>query len=149
MVGGAVCLARRGDNHAPLEIVLSSSPTPTIEVYVDGAVNDPGVYSLPGNTSLAQLPDIFGGLKDGADSDRIEITIPEAEQTTSAEVQKVNLNTAPDWMLEALPGIGPSLAQNIIDYRSQHPFKRISELMQVQGIGPTTYENLKDLVTVE
>jgi competence protein ComEA len=149
LAGGAVYLNRRGDNHAPLEIVLSSSPTPTVKVYIDGAVNDPGLYNLPGNTTLAQLPQIFGGLKEGADYRRIEISVPESEQTTSAEAQKVNLNTAPDWMLEALPGVGPTLAQNIIDYRKQHPFKRISELMQVEGIGPTTYENLKDFITVE
>src|SRR4030042_1867904 len=101
LAGGGVYLAHRGANHPPLEIVLTTSPTPNIEVYIDGAVNDPGLYSLPGDTSLAQLPQVSGGLKDGADYHRIEINIPESVQTTSDETQKVNLNTAPAWMLEA------------------------------------------------
>ena len=149
LAGGGVYLAHRGANHPPLEIVLTTSPTPNIEVYIDGAVNDPGLYSLPGDTSLAQLPQVFGGLKDGADDNRIEVYVPESGQTPSTIPQKVNLNTAPDWLLEALPGIGPTLAQNIIAYRNQHPFQRISQLMQVEGIGPATYESLKDFITVD
>ena len=149
LAGGGVYLARRGDSNPPLEIVLSSSPTPKIEVYIDGAVNDPGLYNLPGDTSLEHLLQVSGGLKDGVGDDYIEVHVPESGQISSTEPQKVNLNTAPDWLLEALPGIGPTLAQNIIEYRSQHPFQRISQLMQVEGIGPATYDDLKDFVTVE
>lgn len=54
------------------------------------------------------------------------------------------------WLLEALPGIGPALAQRIVDYRSVNgAFERVEDLKRVQGIGEQTYEALKDLITVE
>jgi competence protein ComEA len=149
LAGGGVYLARRGASNPPLEISLPASSTPTIEVHIDGAVNDPGVYSLPGDTSLEQLLQVSGGLKDGAQDDHVEVHVPESGQISSTSPQKVNLNTAPDWLLEALPGVGPTLAQNIIEYRTEHPFQHISQLMQVESIGPATYDNLKDFVTVE
>jgi competence protein ComEA len=149
LAGGGVYLARKGSSSPPLEIALSPSPTPKIEVYIDGAVNDPGLYNLPEDTSLEQLLQAAGDLKEGVDAHRLEVYVPEPGQTFTPVPQKVNLNTAPDWLLEALPGIGPTLAQHIIEYRSQHPFQRISQLMQVEGIGPTIYDGLKDLVTVE
>ncbi|MCJ7522237.1 MAG: ComEA family DNA-binding protein, partial [Dehalococcoidia bacterium] len=63
--------------------------------------------------------------------------------------QKVNLNTAETLLLEALPGIGEVLAQRIIDYRSENgPFQQIDDLTKVEGIGPATFENLKDKITV-
>jgi competence protein ComEA len=149
LAGGCVYLARRGASNPPLEIVLPSSPTPYMEVYIDGAVNDPGLYSLPGDTSLEQLLQVSGGLKDGVQDDYVEVHVPESGQISPTVPQKVNLNTAPDWLLEALPGVGPTLAQNIIEYRTKYPFQHISQLMQVEGIGQITYDNLKDFVTVE
>ena len=62
--------------------------------------------------------------------------------------QGVNLNTADAWLLEALPGIGPTLAGRIVDYRNG-PFKNVEELMMVEGIGQAKYDGLKDLVTLE
>ena len=62
---------------------------------------------------------------------------------------KVNVNTATETELEALPGIGPVLAQRIVDYRTQHgPFATIDALDDVSGIGPATLADLRDLVTV-
>src|SRR3990172_7692411 len=61
----------------------------------------------------------------------------------------VNINTAPQNDLESLPGIGPVIAARIIAYRQEHgPFTRIDDLQQVAGIGPTTFDKLKDLITV-
>lgn len=63
---------------------------------------------------------------------------------------KVNLNTATAAELELLPGIGPSLAQRIIDHRQKSgKFRTVAELDKVKGIGPKTIEKLKPLVTVE
>lgn len=149
LAGGGVYLARRGGSSPPLEIILSPTPNRQIEVHVDGAVNDSGIYNLPADTGLERLIQAAGGLKEGVDADRIEVYVPGSGQTSSTVPQKINLNTAPDWLLKALPGIGPTLAQRIIDYRNQHPFQRISQLLQVEGIGPATYDGLKDLVTVE
>lgn len=61
----------------------------------------------------------------------------------------VNINTAGVSELDSLPGIGPAYAQRIIDYRSaEGGFKSTADLQNVKGIGPKTYEKLKDLVTI-
>jgi competence ComEA-like helix-hairpin-helix protein len=63
--------------------------------------------------------------------------------------QKIDINRAEAWLLEALPGIGPVKAQAIIDYRQQNGgFSDISEILHVPGIGKTIYEKIKDLITV-
>ena len=62
---------------------------------------------------------------------------------------KVNLNTAGAAELEALPGIGPSYARRIVEYREKNgPFKRVEDLLNVQGIGDKTLERIRDKVTV-
>jgi competence protein ComEA len=61
----------------------------------------------------------------------------------------VNVNTASQSDLESLPGIGPVIAQRIIDFRQENgPFTRIEELQNVSGIGPATYAKIKDLISV-
>jgi competence protein ComEA len=61
----------------------------------------------------------------------------------------VNLNTATLAQLDGLPGVGPVLAQRIIDFRLQHGgFKDVGELRQVDGIGEETFARLKNLVTL-
>ena len=63
--------------------------------------------------------------------------------------QRVDLNHADAWLLDALPGIGPDRAQAIVDFRDEHgPFTSTEELTMVPGIGTTTYEGLKEFVTV-
>lgn len=65
------------------------------------------------------------------------------------EDRKVNINTANQNELDSLPGIGPSIAQKIIDYREENgKFKNIEELQNVKGIGDAKYEEIKDRVTV-
>jgi competence protein ComEA len=61
----------------------------------------------------------------------------------------VNINTADVGTLDTLPGIGPSKAAAIVDYRTTHgPFARAEDIQNVKGIGPTTFANMKDLITV-
>jgi len=65
------------------------------------------------------------------------------------EPQKININHAEAWLLEALPGIGESKANAIIDYRQKNGgFRSITEITSVEGIGPTIYEQIKDFITV-
>jgi competence protein ComEA len=62
---------------------------------------------------------------------------------------KVNINTATTSELETLPRIGPAVAQRIVDFRTKNgAFKRIEDIMKVQGIGEKVYESIKDLITV-
>ena len=63
--------------------------------------------------------------------------------------EKVNINTASAEQLQTLPGVGPALAQRILDYRKENgSFKKAEELMNVKGIGEKSYEKLKDHITV-
>ena len=62
---------------------------------------------------------------------------------------KININSASVGELDALPGVGPSTAQKIVDDRTANgPFKRIEDLMRVSGIGEKKFEALKDSITV-
>jgi competence protein ComEA len=61
----------------------------------------------------------------------------------------ININDATLEQLDNLPGIGPTTAQKIIDYRTANgPFQRIEDIMNVSGIGPATFEKLKALIGV-
>lgn len=69
--------------------------------------------------------------------------------TTSSSNGKVNINIASAAELETLKGIGPSKAQAIIDYRTEHgDFKSINDLLKVSGIGEKTLANIKDYICV-
>lgn len=79
---------------------------------------------------------------------------PAAPEETETEPEgmasRVNLNTADTAALESLPGIGPALAQRIIDYRMANgPFQTTAEIQDVRGIGAGIYAKIKDSITVE
>jgi comEA protein len=74
---------------------------------------------------------------------------PNDEANPAEQPQKIDINRAEAWLLEALPGIGESKAQAIIAYRQQNGrFKHIIEVTEVEGIGPAIYEEIKELITV-
>ncbi len=62
---------------------------------------------------------------------------------------KININTASAEELTALPGIGPSYAQRIVEHREKNgPFKKVEDLLNVRGIGEKTFEKIRDRLTV-
>ena len=70
-------------------------------------------------------------------------------RTTSERPAPLNLNAATEAQLEALPGIGPSTATRIVEYRKKNgAFKKVEELMNVKGIGEKSFLKLKGLITV-
>jgi competence protein ComEA len=72
-----------------------------------------------------------------------------APKTTAQPQSLVNLNSATKDDLEKLPGIGPSMAQRIIDYRQKNgSFKKIEDLMNIPGIGEKSFLKLRPLITV-
>lgn len=90
-----------------------------------------------------------------ADAEEGETPFVEGESGTEPPAQpqvnkKININTASATLLDALPGIDPSKAQAIIDYRNANgSFTDISHIKRVKGIGDATYADLKDLICVE
>jgi competence protein ComEA len=131
----------------PIEITLPPSPEIRGQISVTGAVNVPGIYPLKAGDSIDALLGAAGGANATASPDGIELHVPSAGEAEAP--QKVNLNRAEAWLLQALPGIGETRAQAIIDYRQQNgQFHHISEITRVEGIGTVTYEKIKHLITV-
>ena len=148
-VSGGAILATKLISHRPTEIVLNSTKTPDycMDVFIDGAVANPGFYTTKEDDSLINLIQA-AGLKPDANTSQLKIYIPKTDEISSP--QKISLNRADTWLLEALPGIGPSKAQAIVDYRNKNgPFRRIEDLLKVRGISESTLDKIRNLITVE
>lgn len=157
---------------APQPVGSSSPPEPVqLRVHVLGAVAMPGVVSVPDGAIVADALAAAGGLLPVADPAQLNLAarLADGQQVVVGTVEepqgdvrgqpaetggadataKVNLNTAAQGLLEELPGVGPVLAGEIIAWReSNDGFSSVSDLQEVSGIGPKTYETLEPLVTV-
>lgn len=151
--------------------------TAAVYVYVCGAVNNPGVYELPGDSRVFQAVELAGGftedayqvgvnladkVQDGqqlriltqeeaADGQEAASLYPEQQSAEeNATGTKININQADSKELCELNGIGESKALAIIQYREENGrFASIEELKSVSGIGDKTYEKIKDDITVD
>ena len=149
--------------------ILLSTPRdpPGVRVSVRGAVVSPGIYALPPGSILQDALQAAGGILPQADTSHLNLAAPlsdgqdvrvplitptPAPGTPTMVIPgggKINLNTATLAELDSLPGIGPVLAQRIIDYRETHgPFQSVEELLNVEGIGPSLLEKIRDRIEV-
>jgi len=157
--------------------VVRLAPPPTSEpmiVHVAGAVSETGVHSLPPGSRIKDAIQAAGGLAPNADINSINLAklvedgmqiwvpfqreeIPEEQspgQTDSVSPEGrskdlININNATQDELESLPGIGPVIAQAIIQYRGDFgPFTDIKNIQSVSGIGPVVFEGIRELITV-
>ena len=78
-----------------------------------------------------------------------EDAVRKADKEKQKIVLPININTASEKELDALPGIGPAIARRIVEYRSTQPFMKIEDIMLVKGIGKKKFAKLKELITVE
>jgi len=153
-------------------VMLRPAPTERpIIVHVTGAVPRPGVYALPKGARVQDAISAAGGFLAEADKvsinlaqeleDGQKLDIPYAQgfspvlptaaalPVSSQDTDLININTASSFELETLPGIGPTIAQRIIEYREQNgPFLSTEDIINVPGIGPGIYKRIKDLITV-
>lgn len=156
--------------------IEANEATKKIVVYITGAVESPGLLSLsldarlddalrearPSLNADLEVLNPAQRLKDGqkiivpykVEHSSEELTVEELSTinpnpTAQSGQIRININTAGASQLNNIPGIGPVLAQRIVDYRQQNGyFSSTEDIQNVSGIGPKTYENMASHITV-
>ena len=117
------------------------------EIYVDGAIGNPGTYPLKDGDSLEDILLASGGIDNNADLSQMRLYIPQVNEWE--QPQKIDINRADVWLLQALPNIGEVRAQAILDYRHQNGrFRNVEDITKVPGISSSTFEKLKAFITI-
>ncbi|HNT77919.1 MAG TPA: helix-hairpin-helix domain-containing protein [Anaerolineae bacterium] len=148
---------------APLTPAPTVTPQP-VTIYVSGAVLEPQVVTLPGDSLVEDALAAAGGPAEDADLESLNLAAPlydnqqlvvprQAAETpapsAAATPAPLDLNAATAAALETLPGIGPGRAQDIVAYREANgPFARVEDIQNVPGIGPATYQQIAPYLTV-
>ena len=149
-----------------------------IVIHITGEVEEEGVIELEKGARIADAIEMAGGTTEEADlskvnlayslSDGQKLNIPNVNEKEQEDIVKdepgnniiiegneekevkININKATQTEIETLPGIGPSTALKIINYRNEHgKFKNIEDIKNVSGIGDSKFENIKEYICVE
>lgn len=154
----------------PIEVLPSPTAAP-LTVYLSGAVVNPGLYTLPPGSRLVDALTAAGGASEHGDLtslnlaqrliDGQRIHVPATEEKSAGEplpnktasvdpvIFPLDLNSATPEQLDQLPGIGPTKAADIISYRQKiGGFDKIEQILEVPGIGPATFERIKEMIMV-
>jgi competence protein ComEA len=168
-------VARNQDTSPDVSLAISLN----IVVHVAGEVKNPGVYTLPSGARMIDAVTAAGGATARADLEVINLATPLIDSSqiyvpakgvaahpafarpqpgingvvsssnSASESGLVNINRASVTELDSLPGVGPSTAQAIVEYRVAHgPFASPEDLLNVKGIGPAKFEAMRKLVGV-
>ncbi len=158
---------------SPSGSTAKASAGAVLVVDVAGKVRRPGIYRLPAGARVFQAIRAAGGARRGVDLLALNLAAPvqDGQQIvvgraagavptalgtgagtaggTAGVSAPVNLNTASLEQLDTLPGVGPVLAQHILDWRTQHGrFDSVAQLDDVSGIGGVKFDELRNIVTV-
>lgn len=150
-----------------------------IVIHITGEVEEEGVIELEKGARISDAIEEAGGTTEEADlsnvnlayslSDGQKVKIPNINEKdeeiivieekagdniiiegNKSKEEKININKAAQTEIETLPGIGPSTALKIINYRNEHgKFKNIEDIKNVSGIGDSKFENIKEYICVE
>ena len=139
-----------------------------IKIHILGAVNYNGIIELESGSRISDAIEIAGGLTEIADVSKVNLAyvledgeklyIPTIHDENDIEYlisesgvnEKVNINTAKIDELQNIPGVGPSIAQAIIDYRDENgKFKSIEDIKSVSGVGESKYKKMEKYIKVK
>jgi competence protein ComEA len=135
---------QRGD---PVIISYSTTENWDGTIFIGGGVNLPGYYPFTDEDTIETLIQAAGGMTDNHGSNNVTLLFESSKR--ERQTQKIDINHAEKWLLEALPGIGEIIAQRIIDFRMENGrFTSTLELLEVDGIGTFIYESIKEYITV-
>ena len=150
----------------------------TIKIHIAGQVKNPGIIELDSGSRISDAIEKAGGVTERANLDEINLAyiledgqklyIPNIEEknkeyimeengeniiqeTNSSGInKKIDINKSDKEGFESIPGIGPSMAEKIINYRNENgEFKSIDELKNVSGIGEKKFESMKEYICVK
>ena len=166
-VAGAIFLILQDGSSGGVKVKL---PTPTpagaqsIKVYISGAVNSPGVYTVRDDDRMVEVLAAAGGALPDADLNAVNLAIRVKDEdhlhvprigenlqpggdTAFGTTGKIDINSADAQLFQTLPGIGEVKAEAIVRHRSeQGEFSSVDALLEVSGIGRATLESIRELI---
>jgi competence protein ComEA len=134
----------------PGQEIILETPAPSQhagQVLIDGAVAQPGIYPLSATDTFGALLAAAGGVTAPPNSGSLHLNV--GGDMPDPTVQKIDINHAEAWLLEALPDIGAAKAQAIVDYRTQNgQFRNIQDIALVPGVSASIFQKIEGLITV-